>query len=468
MSFRTFRSLSALLGTIALVTGCASLPQDGGIGTVEDIVSGQSAREIPLPRPEDEPPDAAELDARLAAPLSLEEAEKLAIDNHPSVRAMLARVGVAEADYAQAGRMENPGITYERYSSRENSSSILFDIGGVLLMPLRRQLEGRRVERQRYQSAADILTHVQETRVAWINAVAERQLTVLVSRALETLETSNDLMRQMSALGHGSVMESAQSELVLGRMRTTLNRQRQREAASREALVRQLGLWGRHAREFRLPTELPELPEAMDDFPAVEQFAIDNRLDVRMARYNLEGMVSNLKINRLNPFISAIELGPTREESGGEVERGYELELRLPIFDPGDVQNARARSLLEQASAQAQSTAVFAASAAREALLTYQVTWDIARHMEEQLLPLRARVSAEQMLRYNGMLISVFDLLRDLVEATTLESEAVNALREFWLADTTLQNVLTGTGGAAMAFAAAGEIAAADGGAGGH
>jgi outer membrane protein TolC len=398
-----------------------------------------------------------EVSGLLKSPLSLADAERISVESNPIVKVKLAKVGIAEADYAQAGRMENPGLTYERYSSDESTTSILFDVGGLVLMPLKRQMEERRLEATRYRAAIDILDHIASTRKAWINAIAEKQQTVLIERALESVETSNNLTRQMTALGHSGVIEAAQSELVLGGMQATLIRQRLAESAAREALIRQLGLWGVQAQSLKLPDRLPKLPDKPLDIPAVEQRAIEGRLDVQMAKINLESMAKNLKLTRLNPFLSAIELGAIDEKVDGKTERGYEIELRLPIFDAGGVKNRKARIVFEQAQAQAQSTAVNAASASREALAAYRSSWEIANHMESQMLPLRQRISSEQLLLYNGMLISVFDLLSDLLSVTDMEVEYVNAARTFWLADTNLQSVLTGAGSAEMSFAGGAE-----------
>ena len=43
------------------------------------------------------------------------------------------------------------------------------------------------------------------------------------------------------------------------------------------------------------------------------------------------------------------------------------------------------------------------------------------------------------MLRYNGMLISVFELLADAREQVASVNASVEALRDFWLAETELQ-----------------------------
>ncbi len=458
----------AVVPSLLIVTACTSVPNDGGISEVQAVYSDKISNSYRLPKLGEAPPMASEeLSTLLQGPLSLTDAERISVESNPMVKAKLANVGIAEADYAQAGRMENPGLTYERFSRDDNAASLLFDVGGLLLMPLKRQLEARRLKVARYNAAIDVLDHIASTRKAWINAVTEKQQTVLMERAVESVETSNNLTRQMAALGHSGVVEAAESELVVGGMKATLIKQRLSESAARETLIRQLGLWGEQARLLKLPDQLPDIPTNPLDIPAVEQRAIEGRLDVQLAKVNIEGMAKNLKLTQLNPFLSAIEVGPVREEAEGETGRGYEIELRLPIFDAGGVKTQKARFVFEQAQAQAEATAVAAASAAREALKTYRSSWDIAQHMQSQMLPLRQRISSEQLLKYNGMLISVFDLLSDLLSATNMEADYVNSIRAFWLADTNLQSVLTGAGSAEMNFASDAAMAA-PGGSKGH
>jgi hypothetical protein len=48
-------------------------------------------------------------------------------------------------------------------------------------------------------------------------------------------------------------------------------------------------------------------------------------------------------------------------------------------------------------------------------------------------------------LRYNGMLSSVWDLLADVRLNISAVNASIDAQRDFWLADTDLQLVLTGT-----------------------
>ncbi len=443
-------------GLTLSIAACTTVPEDNGISRVQDLLDeNPGPHDVKAVIDPEQPMSFDEITQILSSPLGIADAERMSLEVNPEAKATLLRVGIAEADYAQAGRMENPGFTLERFGSDEYAASLLFDIGGLLLMPLRRQVEARRLEMARYEAAAAVLDHIVNTRRAWINAVAQRQQTGLMQRAVESAQTGNNMIRQMAALGHSNTIEAAESEILLHQLQASLARQRLAELAAKEALIRQLGLWGKHARMIDLPDQLPELPAVLVDFEAVEREAIENRLDVQIARLNLERMAKNMDLTRLNPFLSSIELGPQRETVEGIDADGYELELRIPIFDAGGVQNAKARTVFDQAQAQAEAVAISAASESRQALIAYQTTWEVARQFGSTLVPLRQRISQERLLMYNGMLMSVFDLLADVRSAAVLESNYVDAVRDFWLADANLQSTMTGAGDTPMRFESA-------------
>ncbi len=440
---KTLRKLAP--GILVLLGACTSIPDDAGVGSVQELIDAQTAIDTSAAQLQAENELTPEqVSAMLDSPLASKDAERLSMQLNPQARANLLKVGIAEADYAQAGRIRNPGFTYERTSEGDYSASLLFDIGGLLLLPLRREVELRRLEAARYDAAGAVIEHLADTRIAWIEAVAEQQLTELVERSLESAATANDMTRQMTALGHSAIGEAAESEIFLGEMRSTLTRQRLAEGAARENLIRKLGLWGASARKLALPERLPELPATLREYASVEGEAIQRRIDVQVANANINAMASNYSLTRRNPFLSSIEIGPVVEKGEDETERAVELEFSIPIFDAGGIANEKARFLFEQSQAQAQSVAIAAASQAREAFLTYRSYWDIARHYTEVLIPLRREVSAERLLHYNGMLLSVFDLLDDVRTAADLEASTIRAVRDFWIADIRLQLALTG------------------------
>jgi hypothetical protein len=70
--------------------------------------------------------------------------------------------------------------------------------------------------------------------------------------------------------------------------------------------------------------------------------------------------------------------------------------------------------------------------------------YDIARHHRDEIVPLKKRISDEQLLRYNGMLIGVFELLADARSQIASVNASIEALRDFWLAQADLDMALIG------------------------
>ena len=70
--------------------------------------------------------------------------------------------------------------------------------------------------------------------------------------------------------------------------------------------------------------------------------------------------------------------------------------------------------------------------------------YDVARHYRDEIVPLKKRISEENLLRYNGMLIGVFELLADTRAQIGSVNAAIEAQRDFWLAQADLDMALLG------------------------
>ncbi len=77
------------------------------------------------------------------------------------------------------------------------------------------------------------------------------------------------------------------------------------------------------------------------------------------------------------------------------------------------------------------------------AIAAYRASHDIAVRAKENL-KLQEFVVEETTLRYNGMLASVWDVLGEARNRAQAATEAIDALRDFWIADIDLKHVLLG------------------------
>ena len=91
-----------------------------------------------------------------------------------------------------------------------------------------------------------------------------------------------------------------------------------------------------------------------------------------------------------------------------------------------------------------ESTVRGASSQLRESYSAYRTAYDLARHYRDEIVPLRKTMAEENVLRYNGMLIGVFELLADNREQINGVIAAINAYQQFWLADAALAASMTG------------------------
>ncbi len=83
-----------------------------------------------------------------------------------------------------------------------------------------------------------------------------------------------------------------------------------------------------------------------------------------------------------------------------------------------------------------------APSELREAYFNYRTAYDLAKHYQSEILPLRKVIAEETSLRYNGMFMSVFELLADHREQSKTMMAGIAAQLAFWQADVVFQDTL--------------------------
>ncbi|MGM9488037.1 TolC family protein [Ideonella sp. YS5] len=431
-----------------LLAGCASFSPDGGMEAVAGLTKDRIGHTVAAQR---SPQDADTVRTRvreiLGQPLTPDTAVELALLNNRGLQASFSQLGIAEADLVQAGRLRNPLLSFGRLAGGgvvEIDRAIVFDVLGLLTLPAAREVEARRFEQAQLKAADDAVRIASETRRAWFGAVAAQELVGYFQQVQEAADASSELARRMAEAGNFSQLARMREQAFRADAVADLARARQQAVAERERLTRLLGLSGEQL-DFKLPERLPELPSQPVEPRAAEQAALDKRLDVLMARRAAEATAKSLGLTKATRFVNALELGyQNRSETGSPTARGYEISLELPLFDFGSVRTARAEATYLQAVHHAADVALIAQSEVRESYAAYRTTYDLARHYRDEVVPLRKSISDENLLRYNGMLVSVFDLLADAREQVRAVAGSVQATRDFWIAQTNLQTALTG------------------------
>ena len=432
------------IAAASLLAGCATVPADGGQADVRKLVQERGG---------DTTPAAAKLPGQV---LTAEHAVATAMRHNRSLQASYAELGIAEADLVQAGRMANPIFSFGRLKGHDGieiERTFTLPIISLLTMPFTRPLEQRRTEVARMRTAGEALRIADETRRAYYGAVAAQQSAEYMDQVRSAAEASAELATRMAQAGNWSKLQQAREQAFYADSVTQLARARQTRTAEREKLTRLMGGFDHDGGPggFTLPERLPDLPAAPRAIRNAEAEAMTNRLDILMAQKELAGLSTSLGLTRATRFVNLLDLSYLHNTENGERTTGYEIELQIPLFDWGGARVAKAEAQYMQAVQRAAGIAVDARSQVRESYLAYRTAYDIARHYRDEIVPLKKRISDEQLLRYNGMLISVFELLADAREQVTSVNGAIEAQRDFWIADSALKAAMTGSGGAPAA-----------------
>jgi hypothetical protein len=443
----------AALSTLAL-GGCSTFSADGGFGDVETIARERLGKDVKWVKNERDAADVrAKVKELLASPLTADAAVQIALINNRGLQATYAELGIAESDLVQAGRLRNPGFSFVRLrrgDDLEIERTFLFDVLALATMPIRSQLERQRFELTKGRVAAEMMQVAADTRRAYFSAIAAQEGVKYMEQVKLAAEASAELARRMAAAGNLSKLDQQREQLFYAEVTAQLARVRQAALAERERLTRLMGLWGSDIG-FALPERLPELPAGPREIADLESRALKQRLDVQGALKEAENVAASLGLTRATGFVNVLEVGYQRNSGTSQPRQtGYEIELRLPIFDWGSARVARAEHIYMQAVNRAADIAIRARSEVREAYAAYRTAFDLARHYRDEIVPLRKRISEENVLRYSGMLISVFELLADARQQVASVNAYIEALRDFWLAETRLQLALTGKSPSAL------------------
>ena len=437
-----------LSASVVVLGGCSTFEPDGGFAPVQRETQLRTGLKAQWLRSDAEQTSARqEVSALLSKTLSVDDAVQVALLNNRGLQAAYAELGVSEADLVQASRLPNPSISFGRLrrgDEVEFDHGLQFNLARMLTAPLVSGIEARRFEQTRRIATLETLSLVFETRKAWFNAVAAKEAVRYAQQVLQSAEIGEELASRMAAAGNWSKLDHAReqgfyADAALGLARTT-----QAELNAREKLTRLMGVWGEQL-SFNLPDRLPELPKMPTDQPDVEQVGMAQRLDVQAMKAQSEGLARNLGLSKVTRFLNVLELGAVSNTYNAELtQRGYVVSLEVPLFDWGSARTAKAEAMYMQSVDRLSQTAVNARSEIRQSYAAYRSSYDIARHYKDEVVPNRKRVSEENQLRYNGMFIGVFDLLADARSQVMAVNGYIDALRDFWLAQSDMQLALVG------------------------
>jgi outer membrane protein TolC len=382
------------------------------------------------------------------AALSQEQAVVLSLQRSPALAALLAR---SEAQVARERSQARPGFlgfSIERMTQGDEVeigrtwSLGLFDL---LTWPWRHQAAERRIDAEQQRLARQVLQHVQDVRTQWVLAVAAQQRLHYQADVLSAGATAGELARRMQKAGHFSAAQVARHETT--EVEASLaHTQAQRQArATREALVRRIGLRPEEAARLQLPERLPPIPQITRwTASGVQEAARQRRLDVRLAEARWQSARSDRREGLAHSLIDLESAYSHASSNESPIKRGPELEIRLISIDFGAARRQATRLNELAALAEWEQTSLNAESQLRERFADHLATLNTAQQASKVLAPVRKRLLNERLKQYNGMLIGPFELIDEARAHVASVITVLDAQRDFWLAEAALAAAIDG------------------------
>jgi outer membrane protein TolC len=376
----------------------------------------------------------------------------LLLANSPAFQALLAQNWAEAASAAQSGRISNPTFAFESVvtgSETELNRFFSFGLLDLITLPQRSAIANHRVEQAQIRMTAEVVDQVTRVRQAWVRTVAAEQSYKYAGQVLASAEASAELAKRMESVGNFNKLTRARHQAFYADAATQLATAKQTAVSRKEELVRLLGLDEAQAKQLVLPERLPNLPKQPMSPEDVAKQVSQERLDIQQAKTALNAAAKAQGLNKVTS-LTDIELSVRRgsvsdsSTSSYSARRGYEVGVKLPIFDWGDLQRDAMNAQTLAAANQLEATIRSAGSSLRENYAAYRTAYDISRHYKDEVIPLRKVISEENVLRYNGMIIGVFELLADSRDQIGAVISAIAAEQQFWLADAALQATLIG------------------------
>ncbi len=481
----------ALALTPVSITGCTALPAldqytalDAGFANVSEETSRISGQQTVWIQSQQQAEDTREQVHSLVhqRTINADTAVQVALLNNRGLQATYAEIGMSATQVWQEYLLENPKVSVEILGIsapgtgpyRSIEGWVANNILAMITRPARVELADNRFRQAQLKAILETQRIAGETRKAWVNAVAAFERVIYLNQAQLAANAASELAQRLGE--SGAMPKSGQAREHAFYAELTGQRAQARLAAqlAKEQLTRLMGLWGSEV-DYLVPDYLPTLPGGLTTRRQVEADALQQRVDLQIAKLELEALANSYGFTQATRLLTDLEIVAgvehEREISDDGIEKStiaqVEIEFEIPIFDTGEARLRNAELAYMQAANLLAEKAVNIRSEARSAYTAYRSTHQIARHYNNAILPLRTTISEEALLTYNGMITNTFELLADTRAKLGTILQSVDANREFWLADANLSAAIIG-GGETSTGGGSASISLADAGGGGH
>jgi len=435
----------------ALVLSCAQVPREAGFGDVQKLVEERIDYRLHWNQGTDADVEVEKMiDQMLADELNLDAVVQIALLNNPRLQATYEELGVSQADVVAAGLLENPVIFGQarfpdRYPRLTNLEfGVTQNFLNLLMLPARKKLAAVQFERAKLRAADEVITLASEVQKSYYDVLGAKQVKQMSALISAAAQRSFEMARRLHAAGNIGALELAHEQGQFEQTRIALADSETRVLAAREKLTELMGLWGKHTL-WKIPAQLPDVPQQEHGLEHLETFAIANRLDMAASRKEMEALAQALGITIDWRYFGSVDVGiSTERDTDGQWVVGPSLALELPVFNQGQADIARRQSQLRQSQERLKARAIEIRAEIRSLRNRLIMTRNLIDHYRKVILPLREQIVDLTLQKYNYMLVGPFDLLTAKKQQFDDYRKYIETVRDYWIIRTEMARAAGG------------------------
>ncbi|MDX1706955.1 MAG: TolC family protein [Desulfobacterales bacterium] len=445
------RYLGLFLGVVLFVTGCAQVPKEAGFNEVEGLVGQRVDYRIQWNQDAEADREVKKaIEELLQNELTPETAVQIALLNNPNLQAAYEDLGITQAEVVEAGMLENPVLFGQARFPNKSEESANYEFGiaqnflNILMQPARKKLSAIHFEQVKLQVADEVIQMVARVQKSYFTVLGARQIRDLRNEISLAAGNSYELAQRLHTAGNISDLELATEKAHFEQSRMELANSETVLLDEREQLTRLLGLWGSQT-SWRLPQQLPNIPDTEMPLEHVESMAIESRLDLAAERKSVEALAQALGITIDWRWVGQIEVGFSRErETDRTWVTGPSLAIELPIFNQRQADIARLEAQLRRSQNRLTAQAMELRSEVRSLRSRLIMQRNIIDHYRHTVLPLREQIVDLTLKNYNFMLTGAFELIMAKQQEFEAYQKYLEAIRDYWILRADMQRSLGG------------------------
>ncbi|HVW27050.1 MAG TPA: TolC family protein [Polyangiaceae bacterium] len=450
---RSWSPCCAVAVLACLAQGC--IASDAGYADARRVVHDRVGQDVKWRAVDSSAANAEKETASLLdQPLTADAAVRVAMLNNHDVQAAFEEIGIARARLVSAVALPNPElegrIGFVRGGEPEYTFVASESISDLVWLPLRESAARAELDAAKLAVAGRLLDFVFAVKVAFYEQEAAERVLVLTRTTRDAAEASYEAAERLHEAGNIPDLDFITQRALREESDTAAEEAEVERSRAEGQLALLLGVptfriafpaGGKNQRD----TDQSAIPAKELDLARLDARALSRSLDVEIARREADAASKRASLARATGIVPELRGGFEAERLTGEPWAfGPMAALRLPLFYQGQGQVAEAESQMRRAT---ETRAALLERVGREAKLAGDRLLAARKRVtryEQEILPLRRRIVEETLLRYNAMIVGVFQLLQAKRDQVESELKYARAVRDYFIARTEVELFLAG------------------------